>query len=102
MKEKIIERIESLKKRSEVNNNRLDKKKMALEKVTEWNSQNDEKETEIAREIINFLKIEIETVKGRIEEIDNEIVFLKNMLEIDKEKRGTKIWKNILLKELNP
>ena len=91
MKEKIIERIESLKKRSEVNNNRLDKKKMALEKVTEWNSQNDEKETEIAREIINFLKIEIETVKGRIEEIDNEIVFLKNMLEIDKEKRGTKI-----------
>ena len=102
MKDQIIERIESLKKENEDNHMRLNRTEMEIEKVIEWNSSNDEKEKELAKEIINFIKLEIGIVKGRMKEIDDKIVFLINLLEIDTVKRGIKLWKKKLSKELNP
>lgn len=84
MKEHIIERIESLKKENEDNNKNLVIKKRILEKEIERNSQNGEKEMEaLAGKFIDSVNVRIGIVKGRMEEIDNEIIFLKKLLKID-------------------
>ena len=62
----------------------LENLKRILEKEIERNSQNGEKEMEaLAGKFIDSVNVRIGIVKGRMEEIDNEIIFLKKLLKID-------------------